>query len=112
MLLVFVYVLFAFLYEWFGLAYNGGRVTSMNFRRWLIEASYAPFLLCGYYMGCLDMIFDEYQVFHLIGITLKIPLFFSMRYPESQPDLFLNHIETFLVSILCKLIFEDNQIKE
>lgn len=98
------------------MADNGGRLTSMNFRRWLIEASCAPFLLCGflcgYYMGCLDMIFDEYQVFHMIGITLKIPLLFSMRYAESQPDLFLNHIETSLVSMFCQLIFKDNQIKE
>ncbi len=112
MSLVFVYVLFAFLYEWFGLSNNGDRITSMNFRRWLIEASYAPCLLCGflcgYYLGCLDVIFDEYQIFHLIGITLKIPLFLWMRYAESQPDLFLNHIETSFVSILCKLIFEDN----
>jgi hypothetical protein len=116
MLLVFVYVLFAFLYKWFGLAYNGGRITCMDLYRWLVEASYAPFLLCGilcgYYTGCFDMIFDEYQVFHLIGVTLKISLFFCMRYAESQPDLSLNHIETSLVSMFCQLIFKDNQIKE
>jgi hypothetical protein len=89
----------------------------MNFSRWLIEASCAPFLLLaflgGHYLECVDIIFDEHQVFHLIGIALKIPLFFWMRYAESQPDLFLNHIETALVNLLfCKSTFEDNQIKQ
>lgn len=109
---VFVYVLFAFLCKWFGLTRNSDRITSMNFRRWLIEGSCTPFLLgaylCGYYMECLDTIFDEYQLFHLVGMTLKIPLFFWMRYAESQPDLFLNHIQTSLVSISCEFISEDN----
>jgi len=106
MALTFVYVLFAFLYKWFGLANNDYRVTSMNFSRWLVEGSFAPFLFCSfvgeYYIECINIIFDEYQLFYIIAITLKIPLFFLMRCAESQPDFFLNHFESFLISRLCE----------
>ena len=116
MLFVFVYVLFAFLYKWFGFAYNGELVTLIDLHRWLIEATCAPFLLWaflyGYYMECLDIVFDEYQVLHMVGVALKIPLFFWMRYAESQPDVFLNHTKISLLNIYCKSISEDNRIKE
>ena len=58
------------------------------------------------------MVFDEYQVFHLVGVPLKIPLFFWMRYAESQPNLFLNHLETALVGFFCESNFRDNQTEE
>jgi len=106
MALTFVYVLFAFLYKWFGLVNNDSRITSLNFHRWLIEASFAPFLFCAiifeYYIGCLDTVFDQYQLFYIIAITLKVPLYLLMRCAESQPDFFLNHFESFLIITLCK----------
>ena len=105
-LLVFVYVSFAFSYEWIRRGNNIDGVTSIHFYRWLIEASCAPFLLCaflvGYSMQCLDMVFEEYQIFHLIGITLKISLFFWIRYAEIQPERYLYHMETSIVGLLCR----------
>jgi hypothetical protein len=105
--LVFVYVLFAFLYKWFGFANNDRHITTMNFRRWLIEAAFIPLLFMGfvgeYYIQCISsIIFDEYQLFYILAITLKVPLFFLMRYGESQPDFFLNRFECYLISRLCK----------
>jgi hypothetical protein len=50
------------------------------------------------------MVFDEYQLFHMIVLTLKILLFMSrvnLIYPETS-----------FVSVLCKSVFEENQIKE
>jgi hypothetical protein len=100
MALTFVYFLFAFLYKWFRLANNDSPITSVNFRRWLIEGSLAPYLFSGiileYYIGCLKT-FDQYQSFYIIGMILKLPLYFSMRCAENQPDFFLNRFEYFLI---------------
>jgi hypothetical protein len=78
MLLTFVYVLFAFLYRWLRLVNNDSSITSVNFRRWLIEGSMAPYLFAGiileHYIGCLGIFFDQYQSFYIIGMILKIPL--------------------------------------
>ena len=88
----------------------------MNVRRWLIEAAGGSFLLLAFLGGlmfqCLDTVSDDYQVFYLTGIALKILLFFCMRYAESQPDLFLNHIETALVNMFCKSTIEYNPIEK
>jgi hypothetical protein len=48
MSLVIIHVLLAFLYKWFRLTNNDDRIISMNFHRWLVEASFAPFLAGGY----------------------------------------------------------------
>jgi len=91
-ILTFVYMLFAFLYDWFRLVNNDYRITSLNFRQWLIEASSAPILLFGasfsYYIRCIDVFFDEYQSFYISGFMVKVPLFFLIHYAESQSDLF------------------------
>jgi hypothetical protein len=106
MSLTFVYVLFAFLYKWFGLAKNDYRATAMNCRRWLVEGSLAPYLFVGilleYYIGCIHIFFDEYQLFYIVAIILKVPLFFLMRCAESQPDFILNRYEYFLISTACE----------
>ena len=90
--LVFLYVLFAFLYKWFRLVNNDTPITSVNFRRWLIESTLAPCLFGGilleYYTGCLSTLFDQYQSFYIIGMTCKIPLYFFMRCAGSQADFF------------------------
>ena len=97
-----IYVLFAFLYKWFGLASNGSFLTSMNFHRWFVEASYAPFHFCvfvlKYYIGYKN----------IVTMALKVPLFFLMRWAESQPNFFLNNFESLLISELCKLVLKWN----
>jgi hypothetical protein len=106
MILIFVYMLFAFLYNWFGLVNNDNRITSVNFRRWLFEASFAPVVLClaffSYYMECVENLFDKYQLIYIYAIMLKVPLFFLMRYAESQSDFFLNELEASIFYSLCK----------
>jgi hypothetical protein len=77
-------------------------ITSMNFHRWLIKGSFAPSLIRSLfvcYIGCIDNIFDEHQPLYIIAIILKVPLFFVMRYAESQPDFFLNNLETSIVTM-------------
>jgi hypothetical protein len=73
-----VYVLLASLYKWFGFANNNYHITSMNVRRWLVESSYAPFiifaLLTDCYFGWLYA-FDEYQLFSIIGMTQSSAFF-------------------------------------
>jgi hypothetical protein len=49
----------------------------MNVRRWLVEGSFAPFIfgfLIEYCIGRPNIIFDEYQLFSIVEITLKVPL--------------------------------------
>jgi hypothetical protein len=82
----------------------------MNIRRWFVEATFAPFICFGflieYSVGRSNIIFDEYQLYNIMVITLKLPLFFFMRFAEIQPDFFLNHFELFLLKELCQLFFE------
>jgi hypothetical protein len=104
-LLTFVYILFCYIYKWYGLSNNANYVTSMNMRLWFVEATLIPFLcsafLIEYSVGRPDIIFDKYQLYYIVAISLKLPLFFFMRYAESHPDFFLNHFELFLLKKIC-----------
>lgn len=106
LILTFVYVLFAFSYKWFRLMNNDEHITSMNFYRWLIEASTIPYVLLrifsNYCMGYIDSFFDECKSFQVCAIMLKVPLFFLMRYAENQPDCFLKDMEGWIFYALCK----------
>jgi hypothetical protein len=106
MALIFVYVVLAYFYQWLRLTNNDNGVTSLNFRRWSTEASFAPFLLfgflCEYYIGCTNVVFDEYQLFYIVAMTIKVPLFILMRCSESEPDFFLDQFQCFVRSKLCK----------
>lgn len=106
LILTFVYVLFAFSYKWFGLMNNDEHITSMNFYRWLIEASTIPYVLLrifsNYCMGYIDSFFDECKSIQVCAIMLKVPLFFLMRYAENQPDCFLKDMEGWIFYALCK----------
>jgi hypothetical protein len=110
MTLTSVYVLFAFLPKWFGLMNNNSPITSVNFQRWLIEGSLAPYLLGGilleYYIGYSDTLFDQYQSFFIIGMILKIPLYLFMRCAESQANFFLNQFEYFLINKACQWLLK------
>ena len=100
------YVLFAFLYKWFGLTNNNSPITSLNFYRWIIEGTCAPYLFIGlfwmFYMQGFDILFDEYQLLYLCEITLKIPVYILMRCAESRPDFFLNRLESDLLISFCE----------
>jgi len=80
--------------------------TSMNFYRWLIEASTIPYVLLpifsNYCMGYIDSFFDQCKSFQVCAIMLKVPLFFLMRYAENQPDCFLKDMEGWIFYALCK----------
>ncbi len=106
LILTFVYVLSAFSYKWFGLMNNDEHIPSMNFYRWLIEASTIPYVLLrifsNYCMGYIDSFFDECKSFQVCAIMLKVPLFFLMRYAENQPDCFLKDMEGWIFYALCK----------
>ncbi len=101
-----IYVLFAFLYKWFGLTNNNSPITSLNFSRWIIEGSCATYLFLGlfwvFYMESSDLIFGEYQVLYLFAITLKVPVYIFMRCAESRPDFFLNRLESDLLISFCE----------
>jgi hypothetical protein len=109
-LLIFVYILFCYIYQWYRLSNNANHVTSMNIRRWFVEATFTPFLcfffLIEYSVGRPNIIFDEYQLYYIAAISLKLPLFFFMRFAERQPEFFLNHFELFLLKKLCQLFSE------
>jgi hypothetical protein len=106
-----VYVLLASLYKWFGLANNDYHITSMNVRRWLAESSFAPFIIFGLltdsYFGCIYL-FDEYQLFSIIGMTHKVLLFFLMRYADSRPDCVLNRFEYYAICKFCERLSKSN----
>ncbi len=63
--LVFVYILFCYIYQWYGLSNNANHVTSINIRRWFVEATFTPFLCCAflieYSVGRPNVILDEYH---------------------------------------------------
>jgi hypothetical protein len=104
--LIFVYVLFAVLYRWYGLVNNNNVITSMTFYQWVIEASFAPIVLGIHYsefgFGDADDIFELNEPYYILAIILKIPLFFLMRYTENNGDCFLNNLKVSLFYIFCK----------
>ena len=101
-----VYVLFAFLSKCFGLMNNNFSITSLDFRRWIIEGTCAEYLFFAlfwmFYMEGFDILFDEYQLLYLCEITLKIAVYILMRCAESWPDFFLNHLESYLLISFCE----------
>jgi hypothetical protein len=79
----------------------------MNFRQWLIEASFTlrPLLsaYCAYCLGSTESCVYLYESFYIVAIWLQIPLFVLMRYAETQEDYFLNALQTSFFHIFCKL---------
>jgi hypothetical protein len=102
--LIFVYVYIAFLYTWLQLVNSNYTVTYLNFLRWLIEASLLPqiliFTLFSYFL-CIENFFEQYHLYYVPTIMIKIPLFVLMRYAEIQSDFFLNRLQTSLFDIFC-----------
>ena len=104
-LLILVYILLCCIYQWYGSSNNAIYVTSINIRRWFVEATSAP-LLCSaflieYSVGHPDIIFDEHQIYYIALISVKLPVFLLMRFTESQPNFFLNRFELILLKDTC-----------
>ena len=101
-----IYVLLAFLCKWFELTNKDYRITSHDFRWWLIEGSYTHHLLGSlileYYVGWIDTVFEENQLYSIFALTIKLPVFILMRCAESDPDFFLNRFEYSLIRHWCK----------
>ena len=106
-LLIFVYILFCCMYE---LSNNGTYITWIKIRRWFVEATCVPYLyfafLVEYSVGQTNIIFDEHQSYYIALILVKLPVFFVMRFAESQPDFFLNNFELFLLQKRCEFLFK------
>jgi hypothetical protein len=111
-ILILVYILFAFFFKFLGFVNDDSSITQMHFLRWFIEASFFPVLIiiCFYiyYVRCIDQIFDQNQTIYIAVIMLKVPLFFWMRYAECQLDAFPNRLEFCIRSAMCKVISERN----
>ena len=103
---VLVYVSGASLCEWLRSGGNGDRIGSMKLSLWVIEATIFPGVLLLFaaanLLGCLDLVFDEYQLVHVALTVAKIPLFFWMRYAEDRFDLYQNRREVFYVIRICE----------
>lgn len=104
--LIFVYVQLAFLCRWVGLMDNDYRITSLDIRRWLIEASFAPFIIVGliveYCAGCENYIFERNQFAFVLAPRLKVAVFILMRWAEIKTDFFVNTLESFLIRRACQ----------
>ena len=108
MLLVSVYVFFAFMFKWLVLVNNDNVITLMNIYQWSIEATFAPLVLVVVY---IDSFFNEHEAFHQLyaplyrtyTIILKIPLFLLMRYTETDGSFVINDFKAFVFHSICSL---------
>ena len=105
-ILVSVYVLFAFMYKWLALVHDENVITSMNIYQWSIEATFAPLIFASTY--CCSFIGDELGTNQLYGhyqyrfiIMLKIPLFVLMRCAETYGSFFINEWRVSFFHSLC-----------
>jgi hypothetical protein len=109
-LLIFVYILFCCIYQWYELSNNATHVTWIKIRRWFFEVTYVPYLCFAFLIeqsvGRPNIIFDEHQSYYIAVIVVKLPVFFVMRFSESQPDFFRNHFELFLLEKRCEFLFK------
>jgi hypothetical protein len=102
-IVVFVYVSFAFMYKWFGFVHNNYTITSLNFHQWLVEATFIPIILQSTpFMVINEFFIEHYGLFHVFAIMVKIPLFVLMRYAESKDNFFVNDMKAYFFHKLCK----------
>ena len=103
MIVVFIYVSFAFMYRWFGFVHNNYTITSMNFHQWLVEATFIPLILQSTpFMIISEFFIDHYGLFHVCAVLTKIPLFVLMRYAEIKDDFFVNDMKAYFFHKFCK----------
>lgn len=103
-LLILIYVLLSYVYTWLVLVDDKNAITSMNFYRWLVEASHLPKSISTIYsIGTVDNFIRVYRSFTLMALLMKIPVFVLMRWAETQKNFFLNDINAYCFSKLCEL---------
>jgi hypothetical protein len=103
MVVVFFYVLSAFLYTWLWLMKSYQSISWMYFIRWSIEATCIPFIVSAFYCGLFDILMMDYKSgTYMTGlIMLKLPVFFIMRYAETESIIILNRLQVGLFYLLC-----------
>ena len=114
-LLMFVYILSSCIYHWLGLSNSGRQVTWIKVCQWCVEATCIPFLylafLFEYSVGQTNLIFDEHQTYYFAMISVKLPLFFIMRFAETRSNFVLNHFELFLLRKTCEFFWMISHIR-
>jgi hypothetical protein len=103
--LIFIYVFAAFVFTFL---MTSDSVNCLTLFRWMIEASYIPFLffldvLCAYFdtwvVSCFSV--PEVRSASLLGFILKGSSFVWMRYTELYPSSTLNDFQTFVFYSYC-----------
>ncbi len=103
MVVIFFYVLSAFLYTWLWLMKSYQNISWMYFIRWSIEATCIPFIASAFYCGLFDILIMDYKSgAYMTGlILLKVPVFFVTRYAETGSIIILNRLQVNLFYLLC-----------
>jgi hypothetical protein len=106
-ILVSVYVFFAFMYKWLVLVNDDNVITSMNIYQWSMEATFAPLVLgAAYYCSFFDdheVALQLYAPLYRAAIMLKISVFVLMRYTETNGSFVVNDFRASLFYSVCRL---------
>jgi hypothetical protein len=106
MILTFVYMFFAFICTQFGVSNTNYSVTPRVLIHWFIEASsHMVIFVAAFCEYCIEWdgdLLNKYPLYTIIGITMKVPLFISMRYAERESDFFVNDLKVSFADILCE----------
>jgi hypothetical protein len=104
--LILIYVCFSIVYKWLQFSNSNYTITLLNILRWLIEASNVPlpllYTIIFSQSHFIENFFKYYEFFYVLIIILKLPLFFMMRYAESDSDYIVNDLQMFLLNKFCK----------
>jgi hypothetical protein len=107
MILTLIYMFFAFMFMQFGLSNPDHGVTSRDLTHWFVEAS--PYMVIFFAVFCQycdewdDDVSNNYPIFAILGILMKIPVFVLMRYAERESDSFINEFKFSVFDIFCHL---------
>ena len=115
MIVVFLYVLSAFLYTWLWLMKSYRSISYMYFIRWFIEATCSPFIICTFYCGLSDVLMANYKSgTYMTGlIMLKLPVFLIIRCAETGSIVILDRLQAGLFYLFCdssNYYFSDNNL--
>jgi hypothetical protein len=103
LILLFLYVLSASLYNWLWLMNTYCSITWMSFIRWSIEATCTQFIIFAFYTEFINTWTIEHEPgAHMIGVVmLKMFLFFVTRYAEREHDAALNKLRATSFYLSC-----------
>ena len=104
--LVTVYVLSAVIYKWLVWMDENNTITSLNISQWLIEATWAPFVITLTLIEIPEIneenMEDRYAGCYRMAIAIKIPTFIVIRYAETYPASGVNDTIASLFRITCR----------